>query len=240
MLVMKNLVFIFFVIVISLFSCNKDREPKTILPNSDKLSQVTIAEDDGIHQFINGSWLKGYFYRKNLVLGDIAEKYQQGNRTAYRFTLKKLSQRSNEETGLVVYSYYDTRVLSPILVTKEDYGSYSKLQLTGMISEDEIAEAYIASTNDSIWGLAPCPDQGLGFQNCMMCALNDITSDLVGWVACATCPSCCLIASGIACGVLLADNNSNVVDLNSWINENVGSDKYFKEYVISDNKYIVN
>lgn len=139
----------------------------------------------------------------------------------------------NEKSTLLYMTNTNKKIVMPFLVkTSMENGVVTGYSVRGLLSGKDFGTIFI---NPKTGGTEKptCPESTDNFNSCFHCAMNELTDDLLGTIACTVMPLSCVIASAGACAIFgnmafvsVGDNGRNVInhnDIEAFVNASIDS-----------------
>ncbi len=192
--------------------------------------------------------IKSKLESKNITSFETAHKQSINNSNWEAFELTKTVSETEKVTLLYVTDSRKKIVMPYLATTTFSNNIVIKVSIKSLITDVLIGEKFATSS-----GLAQrptCLESTSNFNDCFHCAMNELTSDLLGTIACTAFPFSCVIASSLACGCAIAyipqqgtDQGSLIIDTDSKVTvfiNTVISNGVFSLSTLENNTYILN
>ncbi len=147
-------------------------------------------------------------------------------------------------SSLIVYSSANCQIILPLLFTSAESNVEKTYRFLSLDQQHIISELQLVLNGDVGWDVPnalPCPQQGLSFSDCVVCAWADVCSDWIGLTAATTNPGAVLIACVTACLFFSSalPPDPDFAEVQEWVENSTGPDNIFNGYDIVTSNSLV-
>lgn len=201
---------------------------------------TSIINSPSISAALNSSQISGF---------DEAVKRRVENSPWFVYELTKVIS-DNEKVVLLAITNTNKKIVIPYVVkTTSDNNVVMSVSIKGLTSGETVG-IITRDPKTGVLNRPTCAESTSTFNECFHCAMNELTDDLIGTIACAVHPFGCILVSAIHCAgknstfsFVSAGNNGNNLtntnDIQAFVNGSISSG-IFTTSIQEGNTFILN